>query len=315
MQRFASILFLPLFCLSLTVLPLPAQSANAKGPDVASIKPLQDWQKKTNTQINYIGSRYGMDVWIATRDSVLQLIYTTPDKQAMLINGILVGPDGTDVTTALQQEFVSKNPEQAEAMLQVVSGDQKNLSQVEPSAQTPQPGTSTQVAAQKPSKSELLWRDLADAHSVTIGPKDGVPTAYMFVDLGCSHCKDLWAKVAPAVNAKLLQVKLVPVSVLGPDSEKAAAALLGMDAAQQVKAWDNHIKGGKDATNFTQAGKAALTANQQLFAHYKQNSTPILVYRSQAEQKVKMVLGTPADMNGIWADIGIQNPGEIAKTN
>lgn len=310
MQRFASLLILPLFCLGLSALPQPAWSADAKSPTIASIKPLQEWQKKTNTKINYVGSRHGMDLWIATRDGILQLIYTTPDKRGMLIDGVLLGPDGSDVTSALQQEFVLKNPDEAEAMLQNANGT-NTMQNVEPAARSPEPGT-TQVAAQKPAKSELLWRDLGQAATISFGADDA-PLAYMVVDLSCDHCKMLWDKIQPAVEAKVLQIKLLPIAILGEESEARGTALLSQ--GNPADAWLVHTKGGTEPTDTTKAGEKAFALNQALAKAYRLNSTPILIYRDQSQQKVKMVLGTPNDMNTIWTDLGVKNPPETAKSN
>lgn len=315
MQRFASLTRLSLVCLALAVMPIQSVvAAAAKAPDVAAIKPLADWQTRTKSHLTYIGTRYGMDVWIATRDSMMQLIYTTPDKQAMLLDGSLIGANDEDATAELQREFVAQNPQQAEAILQVVNG-QSALPGVEPAAApTPQPAP---VAAHKPAKSELLWQDLTTkAATVSFGPATA-PTAYMIVDLSCEHCKILWHKIQPALQANTIQIKLVPIAILGKESADRGAALLSQP--NPADAWLIHAKGDKEPTNVTAAGTDAFARNQAILSTYKLSSTPILVYRNKGQDKVKMVLGSPASMDGIWADLGLGEPPaetpEPAKTN
>ena len=304
--------------LALALMTLSAQAAPPKKiavptPTVADIKPLQDWQAKTKAHLDYIGTRYGLDMWIATRDSSLQLVYTTADHQAMLLEGTLLGPNGENLTTELQSEFVAAHPDQAEAMLKNVSQNNPALKNTPFGAASPAPN-SGQTSAATPaapaaaptapaSRSENLWQDLSTAKTISFGA-DTAPTVYMIADLTCDHCKDLWIKLSPAVAASSLHLQILPIAILGKTSQDAAASVLSQ--SNPADAWLDHIKGGKNDAPATAEGIAALAANQALAKKYKLLSTPTLIYRDHVTNAVKLVFGNPNDMIGIWTDMGLQ---------
>ena len=306
---------LPALFAAVMMMGQPAWAASKPALSVADVPPLQTWQTQTKANIDYIGQRHGLDMWIATRESQLQLIYTTPDRQAMLVNDNLIGLNNEDATGDMQREFVSSHPEQAESMLKNVGQNnpppnaQPSVAATEPSAAPSMVSATTPPTAAAPapsSKSERLWQDLAKAETISFG-SDTAPLVYMVADPTCDHCKALWQKLQPALATDSLHIKLLPIAILGQESQTAASAILSQP--DPSRAWLAHIKGEKLESPATAEGIATLAANQNLIVtRYKLQSTPILIYRSHISGKIKLVFGNSADMTGIWTDIGVQPP-------
>lgn len=271
----------------------PAQKTTSVSPD--SIPILQEWQKKTGATLDHMGSRHGMDAWISMRNGVMMILYTTPDKQAMIINNQMIGPNGQDATSELQREFVVNNGDRAQEILSAMNNKMRQP------VSLADPAELDKISA-KPSKSLQFWFDLAKANYISFGVID-TPMIYMLVDLKCDHCADLWTKMQPMLDAKKISIRVVPIAILGKESEDAASRLLSQP--DPATAWRNHIA-GKDLTSTpSDSGQAAFKLNQELVPRYKLNSTPVLLYREPEKRTVRMVLGNPNDLTGIWQDLGV----------
>jgi hypothetical protein len=293
----------------LFILPFLSVSAHAAEPAPAfsSVAPLKAWQEKTHAQIDHVGTKHGMDVWMALQEHNLQLIYTTPDKQGMLLDGILFGPNGSDETSALQRDFIVNNPARAEAILETAAGKAQEQASVSPPL--PLENAVAPAPVKKTGRSEALWHAMTDANYISFGAQSDVdgkvrPLAYIFADPKCDHCHALWKRLEPKITAQALEVRLIPIAVLGAESEALAAQLLSQ--TDLLQGWDKVMKDQKMDSPATADGKAAFAANQALFRTYKMTSAPILIYRQHSSNTVRLVLGNPEDIKLFYADVGLE---------
>jgi hypothetical protein len=107
-------------------LPFGAWAADPVVPDPAKIPALQKIKEQgKDFSFEYLGSRNGMDTWLVHGSGVMQMVYMPANGDAAVIGGLLIGPDGKEIGTELQQQFVSKHPEKAkEILLQARTGQE-----------------------------------------------------------------------------------------------------------------------------------------------------------------------------------------------
>ena len=277
--------------------PETKPAAPQAAPSIEAIPPLKAWQERTQSRIDYVGERHGVHLWMASRKGSLQLLYTTPDNQALLSNGVLIGPDGTDETAALQNEFITQDPQRAEAILNTVETLRK---------EAPVSASANTLVPKPAGRSEQLWQDLSKAATIDFGPADqaGVPTAFVFTDPACDHCHALWATLQPAIEHQSLRIRLIPVALLGDASAKQAAQLLSQ--SDKPAGWEHLIAKQLLAEAATPAGQAAFDANQKLFKTYKLTSAPVVIYRQGGTGKVRILVGNPNDIGPFFKDIGLK---------
>lgn len=151
------------------------------------------------------------------------------------------------------------------------------------------------------SPGERLMQDMLAANAASVGNGDA-PLLNMVVDPNCPHCKATWKTVRDAVFAGKVQIRLIPIGNISPDSTRAAAVLLAV--TDPLTAWDKWAAGDKTALseNVQPAKVAQVNENRVLVDKWNITATPYLVYRGQ-NGKVKVVQGEPENMKDILADL------------
>lgn len=295
--------------LLLLILALPVVVNAADVKDINSVPALKKFVTSSGANITYVGRRHSVDMWVAVKDDTMQVIYTTPDGQGMLTNGMLFGPDGKMATEDMITEFGEKNP----AALDSLSKSINMVDDVVPVGEVadlvdPQSADKTNVAdiAREMKPSERLWQALGDAQLISFG-KSTAPIIYAFVDPRCGHCDDFWHKIAPVYVAKgQVSLRLIPVGLLGPESVELAARVLG--AKDPSQAWLD-LKAGKElgTGEITPDGQIAVAQNGDLMSKWKIQSTPFLVYRNPAGV-VRLLRGSPENLDTLLLDMGLKTP-------
>ena len=162
----------------------------------------------------------------------------------------------------------------------------QNLSSLHEAAQVPQPDLAAAFA--KLEKSAFV------AEGATRNPKSVI---YAFVDANCPFCHYLWQAVQP-YEAAGLQVRWIPVAMLGPTSmPKAISILAAKDKlAAFRKMEENHGKPWTAPPSLNQSSypavAAAIQANGQSMEAFGVGGTPGIIWRDK-QGKVRVKSGMP----------------------
>jgi thiol:disulfide interchange protein DsbG len=304
----APLLLKCLFILALVTASLDVHAAEK--PSVADIPPLKEFQDRTNTRIEYMGHKHGMDVWMAVNGPRMQIIYSTPDKKAIIHENTIYSTGPTDETEIIQREFILGNPSAAEDILHTV-GEARRATLNQPAQTNPakiaipdphaQPQSTLPVAQKK--TGDALWSELSVSRYVLFGRITQDKIVYMFTDPKCSYCHTLWKDFEPLVKQNKFQLRLIPVALLGAESELLSAQWLSQD--DPADAWLALIANQKLAKSASPSGASSFSFNQRIFNNYKLLGTPVLVYRQNGQGTVRLIKGNPKDMNMFLKDLGV----------
>ncbi|MHB1666147.1 thiol:disulfide interchange protein DsbG [Thiomonas sp.] len=150
----------------------------------------------------------------------------------------------------------------------------------------------------KPKLNKLI-PELEKSAYVTVGNPDSKHMIYAFVDPNCIFCHLTNIELTPYIKAGL-QVRLVMVGFLKPDSAAKAAAIL--EAKNPAKAWATNEKGFNETAEEggitgiphpSAKTVAALQANMALMQKFGFNGTPGIVY--QQNGKWQTINGMPQE--------------------
>jgi protein-disulfide isomerase len=281
---------IPLYLTLLAVLALPqgafAQSAPVKPPPLLELE-------KSGAMVKYLGKEQGLDGWMTVKGGQIEYMYSTPDQQGLIL-GVMFDAKGDSVTARQLKYAYENDPDIAVAVGGNPTLDKQGQRQAAEQAQTPNSG--------KP-KSEQLWDRLAASHNFTIG-KPGTPSAYVFIDPQCPHCKDFLRSVRDRKYLETHSFKVIPLSITNMLSVQMAAALLE-SKTPEAQLW-GAVDGNKDAIPVSgdpeKTDTAKVRDNLQIMLDYKLDVTPLIIYRG-ADGKVKLVKGGPTDLPAMIADI------------
>jgi hypothetical protein len=207
-------------------------------------------------------------------------------------------------------EFGEKNPDILNDLANNIISTSANIKPVgqQPDLMAPERADKTTISdIAKPMKpSERLWQELLGARAINFG-RSSAPIIFAFIDPRCGHCTDFWNKIAPVYVAKgQVNVKLIPVGLLGPESVDLAARLLA--AKDPTQSWLD-FKAGKSLGEgeVPPEGLVDVAQNGDLMAKLKINSTPFLIYRNQVGT-VRLLRGSPENMATLLTDMGLIKP-------
>ncbi len=268
-----------LIIFALFFLTVPAHAQLSVPPKLEDVPALKLFIEDTQADIEYVSRQYGVDMWVATKDGVPQIIYTTPDGRGMLMNGFLFAPDGTMVTEQSFRDYA----EDAESIVR------EKAIQLTKANAPKTPG-------------EKLWLTLEGAEYVDFGSRSA-PRIYSFVDPYCPHCKLLWGNFRPYVEAGKVNIRLIPVGILGEQSVQAAGYMITQSDRQQ--AWFDITQNNVAASVLSESvGLAQAKENLDIMTAWKMDSTPFSVYKD-ANGKVKMFRGNPENIATLLKELGV----------
>lgn len=293
-------MFFRFFICVLSVLTLiNASASSAQTAEPAKPSALTRLEQQ-GVLVRYLGNDYGMNGWLTVRNGQIEYMYATPDNSGLVL-GILFDNAGESVTAKQLDRLYGANGSapQSDPTASLMR-DSLAIANNMKAEQAP-----TQADASKPSKGDALLSRLAAANSVTLG-QDNAPQAFAVIDMECRHCHDFIQKLDDGghfANGNI-QLHAVPVAVLSKKSLEEAAIILNTDnAAEKLLA---HAKGDTTALALPEGAEApsdaAILPNMQLLKDYKIDVTPFIVYRGK-DGGVRIIRGTPRDMNGFIGDI------------
>lgn len=128
-------------------------------------------------------------------------------------------------------------------------------------------------------QSTIIWNKLdKEAHWVAEGAKKADKVVYVFTDPNCPYCKRFWNDAQPWVKSEKIQLRHIPVGVLGESSRKKAAYILA--AKDPAKALADNESGKTPARENAIADAQAkqLDNNLQLMTQVGASGTPAILY-------------------------------------
>lgn len=297
----AFLLLALLFSLNIT----PAFAADKPAAEPALPEPLVKLRDE-GAQMKYLGRDLGYDGWIAVQNGQEQYFYVTPDGSAFFL-GLLFNKNGRVVTFDQMQRLKgSKDP---------ILNDLLNAPSqtVEDNVPTPAADLLAKKEADKASKvankttkpdasspAEQLFADVNNARWFVMGNKTA-PAIYTFVDPRCPHCKELLNDLKPYIDGGKVQVRVVPVGALTPESRPMAAYLLNAkDASERL----TRLMAGDQTAIPTDSTAPAkdVDANLDVLLKWKFSATPITVYRGK-DGTVKLLQGRADDTKSFISDL------------
>lgn len=250
--------------------------------------------KSQGAEIHYLGRLHGLDGWLVTKDKVVQVVYTTLDGQGTLV-GVLYGPTG-DMETSNQLIAAQKN---GLTIPDLNTGAPATAA--EPANAATPPPAAPGDAAQGPA-SERLLKDVQNSTYLKFGPDDA-PPLYVFMDPRCHFCHGYWETLLQIMPQNTVQLRVIPVGILGPDSAEQAERVIS--APNPAEAWSKIEAGDLSVMMIQPAADSPqrLQANNDLMTRWKMAGTPYSVYRGK-DGKVKLVYAVPSDVAQVVADLG-----------
>lgn len=226
--------------------------------------------------IDYLGREGSLDGFtLVTPDQQLKTIYLTPD--GYLVMGILLDKNGDNATARQLAAYRAR-----------LDGGQQAL-----------PGAEKATTV---SKAEQVYATVENAGWVRVGREDA-PYIYMFVNANCDHCKAMFKDLQPAVKTGQLQIRLVPFG--SADANRTGgAALLSVD--DPGAAWLQYINGDTAALGADKIKPGAadkLAANTQLVKDQGIKGPPFTLYRRPADGIITGIVGRPANIMALMADL------------
>jgi thiol:disulfide interchange protein DsbG len=300
------ILVLALALLAATIMPALAQPAVAPTPpaaasadDQSGVKPpplptpLQNLQSQ-GAQMRYLGREGGLDGWIAIQNGQEQYFYVTPD-QASFVLGLQFDNQGKVIT--LRQVQKLQKASGSDVLNYLANGVKPQTPEEAKVAATGKPPVDK--AFKTPS--EAMFTDVEGSNWIPLG-NPNAPYIYMFDDPQCPYCKKFMDALRQNdIPNGLIQVRIIPVGIHGPDSVAQAAFLLAAPHPQDV--YFKHLDGDTKALPVDSSiSTQGVERNLSIMQSWKFNGTPTTVYRSKNGQ-VKILQGVATDIPGLIADL------------
>ncbi len=220
--------------------------------------------RANGAEIVPLGSRGGLDGYLVTpATGGGYSLYVTGDGHA--VAGLLYGPDGTEVTGA--QLAAARDIDARAGTAEIASPERVAA----PTAVTAHAEIgSGAVGSSGPSRAALFERSAA-AFGFTLG--EGGPLVVLLGDATCPWSRSAAARLGRAALDGRLQLRVVPVAVLGGEAAHRAAAIAA--SPDPAVAW---FEGGGAADR---AGAERIARNNALFDAWGANAVPLIAWRGK----------------------------------
>lgn len=225
------------------------------------------------------GKEAGVRSWVAIgKAGNVQIFHTTPEGG--LIAGLLFDEAGRNISKRQIEDLKrEKLPDQVRAALGL------DTTEAHSASSTGTPHVDAQFVG--------ILQDLA---WVPLGT--GVPV-YLFADLNCGHCHELWTKLAPAVRAARIQLRVIPIVIRPEPSRLRAHALLGLQRADATPETFDQVLAQTvfETTLPSDVAKmdSVLDMNLAAFRLLRVDGTPTIVYVDPASGGGIKVIYAPQD--------------------
>ena len=274
---------LRLLAVSLTVgaaIAAPPGGAGAGSGPEPQPQGLVSALRANGAEIVPLGARGGMNGYFVTpAKGAGYSLYVTEDGHA--VAGLLYGPDGTEITGAQLAAARAGAAQRADAAPPETLVPETAAPAVVAHAES----ESSRRAASSPSVARLFERSAA-AFGFTIGERG--PVAVLLGDPTCSFSRSAAARLARAALDGRLQLRVVPVAVLGADAARRAVAIAAHP--EPARAW---FEGGgtadtragdtraRDRTLGPKTGAERIARNNALFDAWGATAVPLIAWRTR----------------------------------
>ncbi len=140
-----------------------------------------------------------------------------------------------------------------------------------------------------------MWNTLGQHHWIAAGSKDAPHIVYVFADPYCPYCTEFWNQAQPWLASGKVQLRVLLVGMLRPDSgQKAAAIMMTEDPAKTLADYENS-KGKltlKKPEKITPEVGEAIKNNLTLMDDLGGSATPAIYYLN-AEGRLQQHQGKP----------------------
>ena len=235
------------------------------------------------SQAKELGTSHGLRGIFVDVGAQFQVFYVTPDGERVIAGGMWDAA-GHNVTADQVKPF------------------QGTIATVEigPGAQgTPIDGEAAAPGAALATPSAVAVSDKTAAG--TLGDA-AAPKLYMFIDPLCSFSVRAMQQLKPLVDAKRLQVAVIPIPILDHEdagrSTTSTLAMLSLPAEQMVPAWAAGRLDGPPSPD----AQAKLIVNRAAAEQLRLRGTPTLIWR-KADGSEGRADGLPSDLNALVASI------------
>ena len=228
--------------------------------------------RANGAEIVPLGQRGGLDGYLVTPPAGGGYsLYVTSDGHA--VAGLLYGPDGTEVTGAqLAAARSSATPARGDG-----TGAPETLGPDRaPLAVTAHAESRNPVAEPGPTFIAGLFERSASAFGFTLGGRG--PVVVLLGDATCSWSRAAAARLGRAALEGRLQLRVVPVAVLGAAAAHRAAAIAA--SPDPARAW---FEGGSaaDRTLGPETGAERIARNNALFDSWGASAVPLIAWRTR----------------------------------
>ena len=223
--------------------------------------------RANGAEVVSIGSRGGLNGYFVTpAKGGGYSLYVTDDGHA--VAGVLYGPDGTEVTG---EQLAVARPAAAAAR----RGDIGPSGTAAPAVTAHAEIRGSGVATGTTSPTGLFERSAA-AFGFTLGERG--PLVVLLGDPTCSFSRSAAARLGRAALDGRLQLRVVPVAVLGADAARRAAAIAA--SPDPAVAW---FEGGgtADPRARDRTGAERIARNNALFDQWGANAVPLIAWRTR----------------------------------
>ncbi|HAU29991.1 MAG TPA: hypothetical protein DCW68_07800 [Rhodospirillaceae bacterium] len=237
-------------------------------------------------EARFLGRAHGMDGWLVKLDDNVRAMYVAPDGKGVVV-GLLHDGNGENLTIR-QIEALALADKLAKAAETETARGIANVLPAEKAVE------GTAVAAPVADPAQAAWEAAENLTYVSIGA-EGAPVVYVMFDPRCSFCSMYLADLLEGpISTQKLNVRLLPVSVLGEDSVRMVASMLG--APVPAEAILRHAIGrGGELPAPTEENMAEVRHNSEVLSSLGLRSTPRTIYRTPAGE-YGVVTGAPKDM-------------------
>lgn len=249
-----------------TVAVFMAAANQARGGSESELRPegLVSALRANGAEIVPLGSRGGLDGYLVTpATGGGYSLYVTGDGHA--VAGLLYDPDGTEVTGA---QLAAARDIGARAGTAEATPPEKVAA---PTAVTAHAENPNSVAEPGPASFAGLFERSASAFGFTLGGRG--PVVVLLGDATCPWSRSAAARLGRAALEGRLQLRVVPVAVLGGEAAHRAAAIAA--SPDPAVAW---FEGGGTGNR---SGAERIARNNALFDAWGANAVPLIAWRGR----------------------------------
>ena len=253
-------------------------------------KQLQELQKADH-KIVYLGKKAGYNGWLVSANGKAYVAYAAEKAEGVVV-GVLYDKDGYELTEdQLLQMLKKEKVASCNELDKVVNFQTPKDDSVAPTKGPSRCGDvkdnnekiaapkAEQVVTEKVANPNLeLWKKIANLATINIGDKGG--TIYVVADAMCHYCKDYLKTLTPYIDAGKLQVKVIPIGILGYDSTEMSASVLA--SKDPAKVWMDIVSGKSYTTPETVDNNkiSSVTNNTDVLGEFDIHSTPQTIYKN-----------------------------------